>query len=72
MMIPENGQGNEHSSIARGLGPLFSGLIAATLITLTLLVAVALGMGEQEMLARLEPTATETATVSGRTANASS
>ena len=59
-MIPEDGQGKGRT--AGGLGPLFSGLIAATLIALTLLVAVALGMGEQEMIAQVEPSATETAT----------
>lgn len=56
-MIPEEGQGK--GRILGGLGPLFSGLIAATLIALTLLVAVALGMGEQALTARVEPTATE-------------
>ena len=56
-MIPEEGQGKDR--IAGGLGPLFSGLIAATLIALTLAVAVALGLGEQALIARVEPTATE-------------
>jgi len=60
-MISENGQGNDHGRDAGGLGPLFSGLIAATLIALILLAAVALGMGEQEMLAQVEPSPTDTA-----------
>jgi len=61
-MIPENGQENEGGRLAGGLGPLFSGLLAATLIALTLLAAVAMGMGEQEMLAQVEPSPTATAT----------
>jgi len=61
-MIPEDGLEREFGAAARGLGPLFSGLVAATLIALTLLVAVTLGMGEQQMTARVEPAATETFT----------
>ena len=60
-MTQEDGQGRGRST--GGLGPLFSGLIAATLIALTLLAAVALGMGEQDLIARVEPTGTETATL---------
>ena len=56
-MIPEEGQGK--GTIIRGLGPLFSGLVAAVLIALTLAVAVALGLGEQALTARVDPTATE-------------
>ena len=45
---------------ARGLGPLWSGLIAAALVVLTLVVAVALGVQEQELVAQGEPEATST------------
>jgi LysM repeat protein len=46
--------------VVSGLGPLWSGLIAAALVILTLWVAVALGMQEQELVAVAAPTATST------------
>jgi LysM repeat protein len=46
---------------ARGLGPLWSGLIAAALVALTLAVAVILGVQEQGLVAQVEPEATSTA-----------
>jgi LysM repeat protein len=44
--------------VGGGLGPLLGGLLAAGLVTLTLAVAVALGMQEQQLLAAVEPTET--------------
>ena len=47
-------------SVVGGLRPLWGGLIAAALVILTLWVAVALGMQEQELVAVAQPTATST------------
>lgn len=46
--------------LARGMSPLVSGLIATALVVMTLLVAVALGTQEREMVAGVEPSATPT------------
>ena len=44
--------------VGGGLRPLLTGLFAAGLVALTLTVAVALGMQEQELIAAVKPTAT--------------
>ncbi len=44
----------------RGLGPLLSGVIAAALVTLTLIIAVVLGMQEQSLVTGVRATATFT------------
>jgi hypothetical protein len=62
---------NRPEDVGRGLGPLWSGLIAAALIALTLFVAVALGMQEQALVAAVESTATSTMTLPPATATES-
>jgi LysM repeat protein len=63
------GQGDRASKpaqnrLAKGLGPFLSGLLAAALVILTLLVAVVLGMQEQTLVAGIAPTATPMPTAS--------
>ena len=51
---------DERGYISRGLGPVLGGLVAASLVILTLLVAVLLGTQEESLVAVARPTETET------------
>jgi LysM repeat protein len=56
----ERHNGSLQGHLAKGLGPVLSGLMAAALVTLTVLVAIILGMQEQTLVAGVEPRPTAT------------